>query len=60
MRPTCAAEGNLICRVDYDAQGQYLVIDGRSRSQDGGAAPAAPVRHRHRTARQQFIFRPLQ
>ncbi|MFF3889753.1 hypothetical protein [Streptomyces sp. NPDC001914] len=29
VKPACAAEGNLTCRVDYDAQGQYLVIDGR-------------------------------
>ncbi|MFD6556417.1 hypothetical protein [Streptomyces sp. NPDC058398] len=28
-RPNCAAEGNLDCRIDYDTQGQYLVIDGR-------------------------------
>ncbi|MGW1067092.1 hypothetical protein ACWD4F_21560 [Streptomyces aureus] len=29
VRPNCSAEGNLDCHVDYDAQGQYLVIDGR-------------------------------
>ncbi|MGW1962673.1 hypothetical protein ACWCPD_20635 [Streptomyces sp. NPDC001935] len=27
--PNCASEGNLDCRIDYDAQGQYVVIDGR-------------------------------
>jgi hypothetical protein len=27
--PNCASEGNLECRIDYDAQGQFLRIDGR-------------------------------
>ncbi|MFE1289841.1 hypothetical protein [Streptomyces sp. NPDC058751] len=29
VRPNCASEGNLDCRVEFDAQGQYLVVDGR-------------------------------
>ncbi|MEV6020798.1 hypothetical protein [Streptomyces sp. NPDC051997] len=29
VAPNCSAEGNLSCRVEFDGQGQYLLIDGR-------------------------------